>query len=141
MPKGIVKNISFKRIKTKTLKAIKKENLHFVDDAAIHSGLSRGKFYADKYNKDQDIIDALDQNRIETKVKLRKNWLESENATVQIALYKLIGSDKEVEILINSNHNVRINQDDINKQFEELAKVMDAVNEPDSDRPDNTGTT
>jgi hypothetical protein len=37
----------------------------------------------------------LDKNKISSKTKLRNNWEDSENPTLQIAAFKLIASDSE----------------------------------------------
>ena len=46
-------------------------------------------------NELNTIKDAILKNRNDLKVGLRKKWYESENATTQIALYKLIGTESE----------------------------------------------
>ena len=93
-------------IHAKALEQIKKHNLYFVDDVVAYIPISRSKFYSD-YPADSDELDtikeALGENRICSKVKMRKNWLDSENATLQMGLMKLLGTDEEAHRL-NGSH-------------------------------------
>jgi hypothetical protein len=55
----------------------------------------RATFYNLGLDKLDTIKDALEQNKIETKNSMRAKWYKSDNATLQIALMKLISSDEE----------------------------------------------
>lgn len=60
---------------------------------------SRATFYNHGLDKLDTIKDALEQNRINVKKGLRKKWYESDNATTQIALYRLTSTDEELSKL------------------------------------------
>jgi hypothetical protein len=67
----------------------------FVEDLVAYLPCGKTTFYALELNESNAIKEALDQNRINLKVKLRKKWAENGNATTEIALYKLIGNEEE----------------------------------------------
>jgi len=87
-----------KEIFNKALKVITKNNLYFIEDVVAFLPCDKTTFYrffeveSNEYNA---IKELLDQNRINAKVGLRKKWNDSDNATLQIGLYKLIGSEDE----------------------------------------------
>ena len=61
-------------------------------------GISKDAFYrkfpvgSDDYD---ELREMLDENKIALKVGLRKKWFESDNATTQMALYKLCSTEIE----------------------------------------------
>jgi hypothetical protein len=67
----------------------------FVDDLVAYLPCSRRTFYELGLHESHAIKEALEQNKINLKVKLRKKWAENGNATTEIALYKLIGNEEE----------------------------------------------
>ena len=77
----------FKRAK----EIIPKYKLIFIEDVCAYLGISKPTFYvhlpvgSDEFN---ELRDLLDKNCIDIKVGLRKKWFESDNATLQMALYK-----------------------------------------------------
>lgn len=87
----------------KALKAIKEQTIVFVSDVPALCGISRQTWYDKGLDKVDIIKDAIEENRIKIKGALRRKWYDSENGTVQIALYKLIGTDEEVDRLNGSN--------------------------------------
>ena len=91
-------------LEAKALEVISKEKLVFIHEVATFMGISRQTFYDHEIDKLDTIKDALNNNKETIKAGLRKKWYDSENATVQIALYKLIGTDDESD-RINSQKN------------------------------------
>lgn len=81
------------------LKVIDKYRLFFIEDIASMMGISKQTFYDHKLDEVDDIKEAMLKTKIQTKVGLRKKWYESNNATTQLALYKLIGSEDEIKRL------------------------------------------
>lgn len=77
---------------------IEKDNLFFVEDVIALLGVSKQTFY-DHFPSKSDELDyfkeLLRKNKSATKVAMRKKWGDSENASLQMGLYKLIGSDEE----------------------------------------------
>ena len=82
-------------LEAKALEAIRKNKLVFAHEVPTFINISKQTYYDHKLEQLDSIKSALDKNREEIKAGLRKKWYESENATVQIALYKLIGTDEE----------------------------------------------
>ena len=50
-------------------------------------------------DESDNIKQLLQKNKIQLKVALRKKWLESDNATTQLALYKLCSTEAEHRLL------------------------------------------
>ena len=79
----------------KSLAAIEQRKLIFYDEIASYLPCSRATFYNHKLDKLDDIKDALEKNRDEIKSALRAKWYKSDNATLQIALMRLVCTDEE----------------------------------------------
>ena len=100
-------------LEAKALEVIQKNRLVFIHEVASFMNISRQTFYTYGLDKLDSIKDALDLNKETIKAGLRKKWYESDNATVQIALYKLIGTDEESD-RINSQkikNNIEVTED------------------------------
>ncbi len=69
-------------------------------------------FYKQKLNEVNEIKDALEANKINIKNGLRAKWYNSDNATVQIALYKLTANEEERRLLSTAyqEHTVKTEQ-------------------------------
>ena len=87
-----------KILKQKAIEAINKNKLIFVEDICAMIGISKPCFY-DHFvvgsNDFNELSSLLDKNKIDLKVGLRKKWFESDNATTQMALYKLCSTEIE----------------------------------------------
>lgn len=83
----------------KSLKAIEEKGLVFIDEIAPAIGVSRATFYNHGLDKLDSIKDCLTLNRVKRKSGLRRKWYENDNATTQIALYKLLAETEELERL------------------------------------------
>ena len=86
----------------KAIKAIKDNVLYFIEDVVAYLPCDKTTFYRFfevKSNEYNNIKEALEDNRVNTKVKMRKKWEDSENATLQMGLMKLIGTDEEAHRL------------------------------------------
>ena len=77
------------------LEAIKKNQLVFVDEVVTFLPCSRATFYNHELDKLDELKDAISNVRTSMKSQMRNKWRESENATLQIGLMKLIASDEE----------------------------------------------
>lgn len=71
----------------------------FIDELACLMGIPRQTFYAHNLDKNDTIKDGLEQNKVLKKSKMRRKWEDSDNATLQIANYKLIGTKDELDRL------------------------------------------
>lgn len=87
------------RLEKEALEAIKKHNLFFIEDVVAMLPCSKPTFYEHKLNESNDIKDALEKNKIDAKVSMRKKWQESDAPALQIGLMKLIGTEDEAHRL------------------------------------------
>ena len=88
------------------IRYINEKNLYFVEDIVAYLGISKATFYDHFPNDSNDLNylkELLNSNRVDAKVKMRKNWIDSENATLQMGLYKLIATDEERQKLSQSH--------------------------------------
>ena len=93
-----MKAYSTEELFTKAKEIIPRHKLIFVEDVCAYLGISKTTFYkhievgTDELN---ELRDLLNKNCIDIKVGLRKKWFDSDNATLQMALYKLTSTDVE----------------------------------------------
>lgn len=84
------------------ISAIKENHLYFIEDVVAFLPCVKQTFY-DLFKVDSDEMDAikaeLENNRITTKVKLRKKFFDGERSAELISLYKLIATDEERKAL------------------------------------------
>lgn len=117
-----------KILKKKAETVIKAHNLIFVEDVCALIGISKSTYYlhfpigSDDSN---DLNNLLEKNKITLKVNLRKKWLESDNATVQMALYKLCSTDVEHKKLQQNYTDVTTKGEQI--QVDPFAKIRENV--------------
>ena len=83
------------KLEQQALEAINKYKLIWIEEVLSYLPCSKQTFYNHGLDLLDSIKDAILKNRTDLKVGLRKKWYESDNATTQIALYKLIGTDDE----------------------------------------------
>jgi len=88
-----------KELEKKAIKAAKDNELFFIDDVVSFLPCSSSTFYSHKLEKSEKLKEIIEQNRVNVKVELRNKFRYSDNATLLMALYKLICSDKERERL------------------------------------------
>lgn len=86
-------------LEKKALAAIKSNKLVFIEEVVSFLPCDKTTFYAHKLNESNKIKRALDKNRIDGKASARRKWAESDNATLQIAYYKLLSSEEELRKL------------------------------------------
>jgi hypothetical protein len=87
------------KLKKQALKAIKEHDLYFISDVVACLPCDKTTFYAHDLHQSNDIKKALEANRINAKIEMRKKWLKSENATMQMGLMKLLSEDEELRKL------------------------------------------
>lgn len=80
------------------LKIAKDKRLIFIEEVIAYLPISKPTFY-DYYPKDSNDFNKLkrviNDNKIDIKQGLREKWYESDNATLQMALYKLTAREEE----------------------------------------------
>ena len=92
---------STKKLLDLALIAIEKEKLIFIDEIVSYLPCNKSTYYKHKLPDSEPLKKAIQKNKDEMKAGLRKKWYVSENATVQIVLYKLIGTDDENDRISN----------------------------------------
>ena len=106
-----------KVLKQKAIEAIKKNKLIFIEDIAAMLGINKTTLYnhfpidTDDFN---ELTTLLNENKISLKVSLRKKWFDSDNATTQMALYKLCSTPEEHKKLQQNYTDVTSNNEAIN---------------------------
>jgi len=83
-------------------KVIKDNSLYFIEDVVAFLPIRKSTFYSYfpiDSNEMDDIKELLDDNKISTKVKLRKKLEEGDKAAEILALYKLIATEDERKAL------------------------------------------
>jgi len=83
-----------------SLKAIKENELVFVEEIITFVPFNRATFYNHGLDKLDTIKKALADNRIKIKAGLRKDWRISKYPVLQIALYRLLATENEYDRLI-----------------------------------------
>lgn len=87
-----------KILKAKAIEAINKNKLIFVEDICAMIGINKSTYYVHfpvDSNDSNELSKMIEENKISLKVGLRKKWFESDNATTQMALYKLCSTPEE----------------------------------------------
>lgn len=91
-----------KEIFEKAIKQIEENTLYFIEDVVAFLPIGKTTFYEffpPDSNEMNDIKELLDNNKISTKVKLRKKLSEGDKAAEILALYKLIATEEERKAL------------------------------------------
>jgi hypothetical protein len=84
-----------KELEKMALDAIKKHEIVFIDELACHLPCDRSTIFNHNLNELDSIKDALNLQKTSLKKDLRGKWRDSDNATTQIALYKLVSDNSE----------------------------------------------
>jgi hypothetical protein len=86
-------------LEKQALEAIEKHKLFFIEDIVSYLPCDKTTFYAHKLHESNAIKDALLEVKTNLKVSMRSKWFRSENATLQLALMKLLSNDEELRKL------------------------------------------
>lgn len=87
------------------IEIIPEHKVVFIEELVSYLPCDKSTFYAlfpinsDDSNKIKELIN---DNKVKTKANMRKKWEDSDNATLQMGLYKLLGSEEERERLNTS---------------------------------------
>ena len=115
----------------KAKEVIPKYKLIFIEDVCAYLGISKPTFYVHLpvgSNEFNELRELLDKNCIEIKVSLRKKWFDSDNATLQMALYKLTSTDVEHKKLQQNYTDLTTDGDKIQNNIDPFA-IMRANHE------------
>lgn len=115
----------------RALEAITKYKLIFMDEIPVAMGISKQTLYNHNLDKMDEVKDALVTNRIQIRIGQRKKWYDSENASLQIALRKLIGTEDEVHRLNGSRQEIKqettYKHEPVQMTAEEAKKYLDSA--------------
>lgn len=89
-------------LEKKSLIAIKKNKLVFIEEVVSYLPCSKPTFYEHKLNESDAIKEEIERNKVNRKVGLRNKMYDAENPSAWIALYKLIGTEEEAHRLNGS---------------------------------------
>ena len=116
------------------IKATETYEVFFFEDLCNIVAISISTFYRlypIESSRYKEIASRLDSNRAKAKNAMRKKWFESDNATLQVALYKILGNDNDRKKLCSSFIEVNdtsSNADRINsKNVSEIIKALNDV--------------
>lgn len=125
-----------KKIFQQAKEAIKKNKLFFVEDVVAYLPISKPTFY-DYFKVDSnefnELKELLEQNKTEIKVSMRSKWYKSNNATLQMALMKLISTPEELKKLSMNHTDVTTNGKDLNINIQVLGNDEPITDEKDED--------
>lgn len=102
MEKEVIYNYPDDELINMALTAIKEYNLVFLTDVVAYLPISRSTFYYRGLDKSDVLKSEVNNNKIQTKHALREKWFNRDNATTQIALYRLLADDDELRRLQNN---------------------------------------
>ena len=90
----------------KCKEVIEQNRLFFIEDVIAFLPISKPTFYVyfpmESYELNT-LKEMINKNKVLTKTEMRSRWYQSDNPTLQIALYKTICSDDERKML-STNH-------------------------------------
>jgi hypothetical protein len=117
------------KLYNQAVKAIKEHNLFFVEDIVAFISCSKPTFYEHfpvESNELNSLKELLDNNKIETKSRIRAKLMKSEKAAELLALYRLIATTDEHQKLNQSyvDHTSK-GKELQNNQLEVVVKRMD----------------
>ncbi|MCH8067829.1 MAG: hypothetical protein IID16_00950 [Candidatus Marinimicrobia bacterium] len=119
---------TFKRYENEICEVIKKNNLFVINDIfAFYTGCTRETFYKRNLNKSDSILKSIDDNKAKTCQSLKKKWFDSDNPTLQIALFKSICRKRDLKRLSQTYQDVTSK----GKKIQELRIGSVTINRPE----------
>lgn len=106
------------------LEKAEEKNCFFIEQLISFLPCDKTTFYRlfdVKSNEYNTIKDILDKNKVEIKTAMYNKWFDSDNATLQIGLMKLIATDEEAHRLNGSKSEVKL-EGDVNIPIMQWAK-------------------
>ena len=82
-------------LEAQALSLIENEELAFIEHVVAHLPCDKSTFYAHGLHESNVLKEALEFQKISKKQELQRKWMDSDNATTQIALYKLLSNKDE----------------------------------------------
>ena len=91
----MAKETKVQRYERELIEAIEKHKLCFFDHCFGYVSFCSATAYNNNLEKLESIRNAIKKNRVKGKNYLLNNWLESDNATLNIAAYRLLSEPEE----------------------------------------------
>lgn len=112
---------------------IVENKLHFLEDVIALLPCSKPTLYKHipiDSNEFYELKQLLDNNAINVKRNLRKKWEDNDNPTLQISLYKLLGSDDERRKLSQAYNDINIGGEmkvDAELSAKDIKKIIEGL--------------
>jgi hypothetical protein len=90
------------QIHKQCLEVIEREQCVTMSEVLLYIPVSKKTFYEWGFHESDELKSAIDDEKVKVKTKLRRNWRNSDNPTLQIAEFKLASTDAELERLAMS---------------------------------------
>ena len=84
------------------IKAIQENNCTNFKEACMFVSFAKSTAYNHGLDKLDSIKDAIDANKIRTKHKMKRNWINSDSAVLQLAAFRLMSDSEEHQKLNQS---------------------------------------
>ena len=84
------------------IKAIQENNCTNFKEACMFVSFAKSTAYNHGLDKLDSIKDAIDANKIRTKHKMKRNWVNSDSAVLQLAAFRLMSDSEEHQKLNQS---------------------------------------
>lgn len=119
---------SKKYLRDEAIKIISSDpDIHFISEVCSFLPINRDAFYNKNLHKDDKIKAALYKNKVALKSHLRKKWKDSDNATLNIALYRLIGTDKDRQKLSQQHVDHTTKGNELPKPLLDISELQNNV--------------
>jgi len=119
---------TFKQYEDEIIKVIVDNNLFVISDIfAFYTGIKSSQFYNLKLEKSDNILKSIDDNKKKTCQSLKNKWFNSDNPTLQIALFKTISTKKDLRRLSQTYQDVTSK----GKEIKELRIGSVTINRPE----------
>jgi hypothetical protein len=96
-----------KELEKKSLAAIKKHKLMFIEHIVAFLPCGKTTFYDLKLNESNAIKKAVEEMRVSKKTKMLSNWIDSETPSLQIAAMKMISEEHEAHRLNGTKQEIK----------------------------------
>ena len=127
-----ISKIKYTKFEKDCLKAIEKNGITFLDEIFTFVKIQPSEFFEYNLQESTKIKDAIDINRARLKRDLRAKWLDSSNATLNAALYKLVCTEEEKKSLSASSSNKSTSTNETCTQEEYLKSLKEMSEETDN---------
>lgn len=81
----------------KALQAIEAEECVTIEEVLLYLPCAKSTFYALGVDDSNELKEAIAAMKVKLKKGMRRNWRKSENPALQIAEFKLMATDEEIE--------------------------------------------